>query len=135
MDFSLINWWAVAVAALSNLVVGALWYSPLVFGKLWLKYTGLTEEQLREGNPLIVYGLTLVFSFVMSFNLAAFLADPSTTVSWGVIAGFLAGFGWAAMTIFVIGLFERKSVGYLMIHGGYATINLVVMGVILGAWR
>jgi hypothetical protein len=71
----------------------------------------------------------------MSFNLAAFLADPSTTVSWGVIAGFLAGFGWAAMTIFVIGLFERKSVGYLMIHGGYATINLVVMGVILGAWR
>jgi len=53
------------------------------------------------------------------------LNDGNTTVSWGAIAGFLAGFGWVAMSIFVIGQFERKSTKYMLIHAGYVTISFV----------
>lgn len=69
----------------------------------------------------------------MSFNLAVFLNTPTTTASWRAMAGFLAGFGWAAMAIFIIGLFERKTTIYMLINTGYITIELTLMGFIIGA--
>lgn len=59
-----------------------------------------------------------------------FLNDANTTTSWGAIAGF----GWVAMAIFIIGQFERKSTKYMLIHGGYVTISFVVTGLIIGLW-
>lgn len=71
----------------------------------------------------------------MAFNLAMFLNDAKTTVTWGAAAGFLAGIGCVAMSIGVISLFERGLWTYLMVNGGYLTAALVLMGAILGAWR
>ena len=135
MDISTINWIAVLVAALSNFVIGGIWYSPILFGNAWMKENNFSDDDLKKGNMPKIFGLTFLFSLVMSFNLAMFLNDASTTTSWGAIAGFLAGFGWVAMSIFTIGQFERKSTKYLLIHGGYVTISFVVMGIIIGLWR
>lgn len=71
----------------------------------------------------------------MAYNLAMFLNDPSVTMGQAVMHSFFTGFGWIAMAIFVIGLFERKSMKLMLINGGYMTVALVVMGVILGAWK
>ena len=57
-----INWLALVAAALSTLVVGFLWYGPL-FGKAWMKETGITEEQAQKGMPLR-FGLSVVLAFV-----------------------------------------------------------------------
>jgi hypothetical protein len=135
MDISTLNWLAIIVAALSNFLIGGLWYSPLLFAKLWMKENKFSDEDMKDPKMLKVFGLTFVYSFIMSFNLAMFLNDAKTTVSWGAIAGFLAGFGWVAMSIFIIGLFERKSYRYMLIHGGYVTVSFVVMGLIIGLWR
>lgn len=135
MDISTLNWLAIIVAALSTFLIGGLWYSPLLFGKQWMSENNFTEDELKKSNMPKVFGLTFLFSFVMAFNLAMFLNDSKTTISWGAIAGFLAGFGWVAMSIFVIGQFERRTTRYMLIHAGYVTISFVVMGLILGAWR
>jgi hypothetical protein len=135
MDISTLNWFAVIVAALSNFLIGGLWYSPILFGKVWMKENGFSENDLKKGNMPKIFGLTFLFSILMAFNLAMFLNDTNTTTSWGAIAGFLAGFGWVAMSIFTIGQFERKSTKYMLIHGGYVTISFVVMGLIIGLWR
>jgi hypothetical protein len=135
MDISTLNWLAIIVAALSNFLIGGLWYSPFLFAKLWMKENKFSDEDMKDPKMLKVFGLTFVYSFIMSFNLAMFLNDAKTTASWGSIAGFLAGFGWVAMSIFIIGLFERKSYRYMLIHGGYVTVSFVVMGLIIGLWR
>ena len=135
MEISTLNWFAIIAAALSNFLIGGLWYSPVLFGKLWMKENQFTDNDLKKGNMLKIFGLTFLFSFVMAFNLAMYLNDISTTAIWGAIAGFLAGFGWAAMAIFTIGQFERKSTKYMLIHGGYFTISFIVMGFIIGLWR
>ena len=82
-----------------------------------------------------MFALALVLSLVMAVNLAMFLNDPKTTLAFGAMAGFLAGFGWAAMGIGIVSLFERRSLSYVLINGGYLTVALTVMGVILGGWR
>lgn len=135
MDISTLNWLAVITAAFSNFLIGGLWYSPMLFGKVWMTENNFTEESLKKGNIPKIFGLTFLFSIVMAFNLAMFLNDGATTITWGAIAGFLAGFGWVSMALFVIGQFERKSTKYMLIHGGYVTISFIVMGLILGVWR
>lgn len=130
-----INHLAVAVAAISNLVLGGLWYSPLLFYKAWKSENGLTDEQMKNQNPAKVYGIALVLSFVMSYNMAFFLGDAGTDLVWGTTAGFLTGFGWAAAIFTVVGLFEMKSWRYILINSGFIILYFTLIGLILGAWR
>jgi hypothetical protein len=95
----------------------------------------LDETELAKSNMAKIFGLSFLFALIMSANLAAFLAEPKTTAVWGATAGFLAGFGWVALSIATIALFERRSWKYVLINGGYMTVSFVVMGLILGAWR
>ncbi len=69
-----VNHWAVIVSAISNLAVGALWYSPLLFYRAWQKETGLTDEILKTINPAKLYTLSCLFSLVICYNMAFFLA-------------------------------------------------------------
>jgi hypothetical protein len=71
----------------------------------------------------------------MAVNLAMFLNNPKTTTAFGTAAGFAAGFGWAAMGIAIVALFERRPWSYILVNGGYLTLALTLMGAILGAWR
>ncbi len=135
MGFSTINWLAVIVAALSAFIIGALWYSPALLGKVWMKANGFTNESLTGGNMGKIFGLAFLWTLIMSVNLAMFLNDPSTTLSFGAFAGFAAGFGWIAMGFFVVGLFERRPTAWMLVNGGYMIVALTIMGVILGAWR
>ncbi|MFM2387019.1 MAG: hypothetical protein RL660_1776 [Bacteroidota bacterium] len=58
------------VAALVPLIIGAIWYNPKVLGALWMRESGLSEEQLRGGSNLIrIYGLTYLFSVLLAFLL------------------------------------------------------------------
>ena len=130
-----VNWLAVVGAAVATFALGGLWYSPMVFGRAWMSENNLNDEELRKRNMAKVFGLSFVFSLLMAANLAMFLAGAKTTTRWGATAGFLAGFGWVALAIAMIALFERRSWKYMFINGGYMTVAFVVMGLILGAWR
>ena len=133
MNMQTLNWWAVLVAALSAFVIGGLWYSGVLFEGAWKRANGFGDD-LPKASPK-VFLITFILSLVMAFNLAMFLNDATTTAAWGATAGFLAGFGWAAMGIAIVALFERRSWTYIAINGGYLTVALTVMGAILGAWR
>jgi Protein of unknown function (DUF1761) len=130
-----INHFAVVSAALATFVIGGLWYSPLLFHKAWMDASGLREQDLGNAGMAKIFGLSFVFSLIMAYNLAAFLAAPDTTVLWGATAGALAGIGWVALSIGILGLFERRSLKYVLINGGYFATAFVAMGAILGAWR
>ena len=85
---------AVLVCAVMSLVIGGLWWSPLLFAKAWQRETGLSDEQLKQMSPAKTFGLTFVLAYLASYNLAFFLGDGSTTWKWGIAAGLLAAF-WA----------------------------------------
>jgi len=135
MNMQEINFLAVVVAAMSAFVVGGLWYSPLLFGSAWMRVNNFTEEQVGAFPKSRMFGCSIVLSLVMAANLAIFLADAQTDWVWGLTAGFLAGAGWVATGITVVGLFENKSWTYIFINAGYNIITFSLMGLIIGAWR
>ena len=129
-----INHIAVLVCAVMSLVIGALWWSPVLFAKAWQRENGLTDEQVASANPLKNFGLTFVIAYLMSYNLAAYLGGPGTTWQFGLVAGLLTSI-WVVGMMVIIGLFEQRSFKYLAINCGYAIVYFAVIGFILGVWR
>ncbi|MBI3416635.1 MAG: DUF1761 domain-containing protein [Verrucomicrobia bacterium] len=125
----------IVIAAFSTFLLGGLWYSPLLFGKAWLRENKFTAEDANRISKARAFGGSAVFALIMSANLAMFLADEKTTLAWGTAAGTLAGVGWVATAIAVIGLFENKSWTYIGINAGYQIVAFIIMGAILGGWR
>ena len=81
MDVSNINYFAVVVAALSTFLLGGLWYSPMLFGKPWMRANNFSEADLQTFSKARMFGWSFVFSLVMAMNLAMFLAGPATNVT------------------------------------------------------
>jgi uncharacterized protein YneF (UPF0154 family) len=130
-----INHLAVVTAALASFVIGGVWYSPLLFHKAWMDANRFNEEELKNASMGKIFGVSFVLSLIMAYNLAAFLGGADTTVAWGATAGALAGIGWVALSIGVLGLFERRTLKYVLINGGYFSVSFIAMGAIIGAWR
>lgn len=134
MDISLINWPAVIAAGISSFAVGGIWYAPAVFGKAWMTDSKLSQDEIKQGNKSKIFGFTALFSLLMAVNLAMFLADAKTDLSWGAAAGFLAGI-WTFCAIAIHSLFELKPWRHIFINGGYSVLSLTLMGAIIGLWR
>jgi len=126
-----LNWLAIIVAALSTFLIGGMWYS--VFEKPWMAANNFTNEDLKKRKMPVVFALSLFFAFLMSLNLAMFIGKEDLV--YGTIAGFLTGFGWVALGIAIIALFENRPLKYIIINGGYMIVSFTLMGAILGAWK
>ena len=125
-----INWIAVVVATLASFALGALWYSPVLFGKAWQREAGLTDEQLARGNKARIFGLTLVLAFLAAWNFANFLG-PRPSLALGLGAGASAGLLWVAGRLGINYLFERKSFKLFAINGGYHSLQFEIIGLVL----
>lgn len=130
-----INYLAVGVAALATFFLGALWYSPLLFGKLWLKAHGYSEEQMRKtaGRAYIV---SLFCYVVMAFVLAVLVSYTGvSTVPQGAFLGLLVWIGFLATLGLTAHMFSEKPLSTYLIDAGYQLVYAVTMGVILAAWQ
>ena len=125
------NWLAVALCAVSSLLLGGIWYSPILFGKAWQRVAGLSDEQAQSGNMAMIFGLAFLLSLIAAFVFAMFLG---TEMSLGAstAAGFSAGLCWVAASYGISYLFERRPLGLWLINGGYHTVQFTLFGLILG---
>lgn len=128
-----VNWLAVIVAPLLGFVIGGIWYGPL-FGKAWMRATGITEEQARAGNKPKMFGTVFLLNLVAAFSLAMFLG-PAATWQSGLTAGLLTGVTFVSMALGVTYIFEFRPLRLFAINAGYQTLMFAAMGGILGAWR
>lgn len=135
MDISTLNWLAIILATLAFYATGAIWYSPILFGNIWMEEVSLTQDSLKKVNMVKIFTLTFILSFIMVLNLAFFLNSPDVDAKMGAIYGFMTGFGWVTMAMILTGLYEQRSWRYMAIHSGYMIVGFTLAGVILGAWK
>ena len=126
-----VNWLAVALSALSSLVLGGIWYSPALFAKAWQGAVGLSDEQLKSGNMALTFGLTFVLSFIAAAVFAMFLGTEMS-VGAATAAGFSAGICWVGAAFGINYLFERRPLKLWLINAGYHTLQFTLFGLIIG---
>ena len=132
-----INYWAVLVAAVVNFALGAVWYSPALFGKRWLAIINKSEAELEEMKKGATRGyvLSVVGALVMSFVLAHIVDyGQATTIASGMQSGFWLWLGFVATTNLSSVLFEARPTGLYLISMGYYLVSLLIMGAILAIW-
>jgi hypothetical protein len=158
-----INFLAVIAASFTTLLVGFVYYHPKVFGTIWMKETGLTEEELKKGNMLKIFGLTLIFSFLIAFMMqmftihqygafgmiggdeklatasyTAFMAEYENayrTFKHGALHGCMTALLFVFPILGINGLFEHKSWRYILVHAGYWVVSLTIIGGIICGWK
>lgn len=132
--FGSLNWWAILVATVSAFGLGSVWYSPLMFGNVWMKVAGMTEESVKQANMAKVFGGAFVLTLVAAVNLGMFLG-PKSDLAFGIAAGAATGIGWVVPAFGVVYLFEQRPTLQWFINGAYWVVTFIIMGAIIGAWH
>ena len=133
-----IHWLPVIVSAVAVFVIGALWYSPMLFGKAWVKAHGHTPEKIEAMRASMgrAYGVSFLCYVVMAVAMAILVRRMDVIyVRGGVKLGALIGVGFAATIGLTSHMFSEKKLATWLIDAGYQIVYLMVMGAILVAWR
>jgi len=159
MDFNIL---AILVAAVIPIVVGFFWYNPKTLGIAWMRESGMTEEKFRNSNMLVIFGVSLVLSFILAFSVQMLVihqfgamgmvdADPEgaspsyhafmeeygnvhRNFKHGALHGFISSVFMFFPVIAINALFERRSWKYIFINTGFWAICLTIMGAIVCGW-
>ncbi|MBM4171926.1 MAG: DUF1761 domain-containing protein [Ignavibacteria bacterium] len=131
-----INYIAVLLCGIVAMGIGALWYSPMLFGKIWVASIDKTEEELeKDFQPIKAYSVSFLAQLVMAFVLALLLRYVNAgTPEEGIRLGFMVWIGFTATTMTVNFLFEGKTFKHFLVDSSYHFIVLMLSGLILGAW-
>jgi len=140
MHFHSINLLAVLVAAISTMVAGFLWYSPLLFAKPWMKEMGYDpndkarmEEMKKSAGP--AYGGSFLASVASAFILALFLHEMRVqSLPISLLVGFHVWLGFVATVQFTSALFTKQSMKLFAINTGYQLVCYLAMAAILTLW-
>lgn len=134
MPYVHINWWAVVIAAIINILLGSLWYSKGWFGKDWTKYTGRRLEQMGSGGT--GYVVASIAALIQSWILAHFVVYAGSANFWkGMVTGFWLWVGFIAVYAAVNVVFEGRSWALWRINAGCYLAILLITGGLLASWH
>lgn len=132
-----INYWAVLLATLSSMAVGAIWYSMKVFGKRWARLARVDMD--RGGSAVLPLLVTLLVSFITAWVLAG-----AANIAWHFYGGgyLLAALGtgvilWAGFTaarFITHDAFEGRPSSLTVLNIAHELVTIVVMAIIIGVW-
>ena len=125
---------AVIVAAVAKMVVGAVWYSPKVWGAKWLALMGWNDKKLQQRQKHLwrTYGVTFAGALLLAYFLAHCVAYmEAKTPAYGALVGAWVWLGFVATTSVSTYLFEGRPPKLYGINQGYELVVFAVMGAIL----
>ena len=137
-----VNYLAVIAGAVSNMVIGFLWYGAL-FGKQWAALSGFIDQSLAAAKAKGTgksYFLMFLGALVMAYVLSHSLVFASSYMnvegaSAGMSVGFWSWLGFIAPVTLGSVLWDNKPWKLWFLNNAYNLISLMVMGVILALWK
>jgi MFS family permease len=131
--FQHLNWLAVFLGGLGYFLLGALWYSKLLFAPKWIEYNKIdvNDPNAKKGMAALFIG-SLFFMILSSFAIAI-LAYKMQTIGWfnGMNLGLFTGVCFGATALSISYLYEKKPLGLYLINGGYTVIGNIIAGIII----
>lgn len=136
IEFSGLNYWAILVAWLINVIVGSIWYSPIGFQKLWSKLSGVDMMKMPKDEANRAIGLVAISALLQSVVLAIVLNSMHiATASHGLEAGLLLWLGLTAVTTIGNTLYSGLSLKFWWLNASFFLIVMVINSVILAVWN
>lgn len=140
MNFMDVNLWSVLVAAIATMIVGFLWYSPLLFARPWMVAMGYDPEDKAKIQEMRKsagksYALAFVASLVAAFVLGKIIEVTTVdTAIYGMKIGLAMWLGFVTTVQLTAKLFGNQPTKLYLINTGYQLVCYLAMGAILAAW-
>lgn len=135
-----VNYIAVLLAGVASMVVGFVWYSPLLFAKRWMKLQGHTEASMKAAQKQMgmMYGLSFVLALVTAYVLYHVMALSENFFHYpmlqtGLTTAFWSWLGFVAPVQATDVIFGNKKWELFGINTGYQLVSLLVMAVVLAS--
>lgn len=131
-----LNLLAIAAAALASFLLGGLWYSPALFGRVWVRESGYDES--KQGHPGKVFGFAFLFSVIGAWALARICADwygKEFTLHQALRVALMGSIGLVATSFGVNYQFAQNSFKLWLIDSGYHVGQFTLFAVVLGLWK
>jgi hypothetical protein len=139
-SFDGINFWAVLVCAIATMVIGFIWYSPILFATPWMRLMGIDPNdkaklaELQKGAGKM-YALSFVASIVSAVVLAKIIVVTSViSIPYGMKVGFAVWLGFVTTVQLTGALFSKQPSKLYLINTGYQLACYLAMGAILAKW-
>ena len=131
-----VNYLTVIVAAIVSFIFGMLWYSPILFGNLWMKLNNLSKKNIDQSKKkgmakmmIISFVATIITACSLSLVLDAFAVASITSALY---VGFLIWLGFLASTTLIGSvLWDNKPFSLFILNGTYWLINLEIISIVL----
>jgi hypothetical protein len=127
------NWLAVVVATLAFFAVGAIWYTAL-FGRIWQREVGLSDEQLAGGrNMMLVMGTCFALEFIVCLTVGHMFdfLEPSDRAKMMITLGLALGV--MAPAVGINYLYQRKSLTLFLVDAGHFLAGMAAVGAVFVA--
>jgi hypothetical protein len=136
MSSSGVNYWAVLVGGGVYFLLGAIWYSKGLFGKVWMQGIGKTEVQIKAAFSPWKIVWALIGSLIAAYGIARALSWTSAiTPAGGIMMGFLAGVCFILAPMTINDVMESRPMKLTAINVLYHMVGFLLIGFIIGAWR
>jgi hypothetical protein len=134
-----VNWLAIVVAAVVYWLLGALWYSPVLLGNVWMRASGL-EQSDTEGGPGPLIYLAPFLGYLVSAIATGMLAvaTESTTLGDGIVLGLVVGVGYTTVVTAIGAVFSPKMPSprtWFWITASFNLLGLLITGVLVSVWN
>jgi hypothetical protein len=127
----IINYAAAITSAILAFILGAIWYSPKVFGKTWQKEANISMN--KEKHSKKVYIISFIFTLITALAFAL-CAGPAPTLGFGIKLGLFIGISFVACCFGINYLFSGRSTKLLLIDAGYHIAQFVLYGIVFALW-
>ncbi|QRN85955.1 DUF1761 domain-containing protein [Clostridia bacterium] len=124
---------ALVIGTLLNMGLGALWYSPVLFAKVWMKEAHVTPEDLAtsQGKMGMMYGLTGVSALLTSYVIGVFILNLKIMNIAGALGfAILLWLGTNIPAIVKNWSFEGRTIKLGIINHGYDLVVYVLVSMV-----
>ena len=136
LELAFFNIWAILVCFAVNMLIGALWYSPILFGNQWLKLIGKKQEDISKEDASKSMTLSMIPALFSVLFLSIILAFVNTSSLFdAILMGSLVSVGFIGMSALNLVLFENRSIKLAILNTGYSFVSFNIAAIILTVWK
>jgi Protein of unknown function (DUF1761) len=135
-----VNLWAVLAAAVASMIIGFVWYSPILFAKPWMLAMGYDpEDKVRiaemQKTARPKYGISFLASLLTAFVLGKFMLHFGiSTYFYGAKVGFEVWIAFVLTVQLTDKLFSNRPLKLFLINTGYQFVCYLVIGAVVSKW-
>lgn len=122
----------VIAASITSMIIGFLWYSPFLFGNLWMRLSGFTKEsmdQMKAKGMGKTYGISFILEIVTAYVFSHLILATNTYTIPGVLE--LSSFVWLGFFVPVLAsgfLWDKKPFMLFVLHSLHRLATLLAIG-------